>query len=463
MVAAPDGTGGAFDIVGYGSQSTNGSGLAQYFLPNCKNTLTVREKVTAGDGTDLQARNFGIITTNGVNPLSPDGFESIISFCAKHTEAGVGLHWKQGFGFNEDNSKWWYLDIDLPITYVRNQFLISENVISNGGGINVSAAASGIPVSPNMTVAMMQSAWNYGKVSNCCKLSKTGVADIELKFARQFMYSDECMIAGYVGALIPTGNAPCAKYIFEPIVGHGKHAGVIWGSEGGYEIWTNCDESWKLWLDYGCQAMYLFKHCEFRSFDLKNRPWSRYISVYLDQAQAAQANASADSNIVVYLSTPGINVLTQPVSVTPGFQTNTTAALVFSQDCGLNVELGWNVFFREGECVQLNWLTGPAIKAVGGDGATNPVLNITGNPLLVPISVPFADFNTSLIQQADIDIQSAAHPNITTQLVYGQFGWDLDDGCYPMHFGLGASYEFALKNFAVMNRWVIWGKFGFAF
>src|SRR5581483_1005266 len=74
MVAAPDGTGGAFDIVGYGSQSTNGSGLAQYFLPNCKNTLTVREKVTAGDGTDLQARNFGIITTNGVNPLSPDGF-----------------------------------------------------------------------------------------------------------------------------------------------------------------------------------------------------------------------------------------------------------------------------------------------------------------------------------------------------------------------------------------------------
>ena len=81
------------------------------------------------------------------------------------------------------------------------------------------------------------------------------------------------MFAGYVGVLIPTGNTPCGKFIFEPIVGHGKSIGFIWGTEGGYQVWENCDGNWDFWIDYGCQAMYLFSHCQTRSFDLKNRPF----------------------------------------------------------------------------------------------------------------------------------------------------------------------------------------------
>jgi len=39
MVAAADGLGGAFDIVPYAGQSTNGNNLAAYFMPNCKKSF----------------------------------------------------------------------------------------------------------------------------------------------------------------------------------------------------------------------------------------------------------------------------------------------------------------------------------------------------------------------------------------------------------------------------------------
>lgn len=416
----------------------------------------MRENPLTNDGTDLQSNNFGVITTDGT-------FESMISFCAQHTEAGVGLHWKQGFAFSEDKCKWWYLDIDLPIQYVRNKFTISENVINDGGGINTAVAGVGIPVVANMIQAFSQSDWLFGKVNNCCKLSKTGIADMEVKLGRQFVYTDQCMIAGYFGVLVPTSNSPCGQFIFEPVLGHGKHVGVMWGTEGGYEILSNCDDTWHFWLDYGCHAMYLFKHNEIRSFDLKNRPWSRYISVYANQAQAAQADSTGDVNVSKFLSTPGINVFTQCVQVTPGFQTNMTTALVFDHDCGFVGEVGYNLFFRQNECVQLNWTEGPAIKAAIGGGATNPVLDISDTPLLVPLFVPFANYSSSLINQADLDLQSAAHPTITTELLYFNLGYQWDNRCNPIYLGLGASYEFALKNYAVMNRWGIWGKFNVAF
>lgn len=454
--------GGALDIVAYGGQSTNSKNLAQYFLPYCKQVLTVREKVITGDGTDLEAQNFGIYTINGANPALASGFVSQISFTAKHAEVGVGFHWKQGFLYDDDVSTWFYFDVDLPITYVANQFLIQENIIDNGGGANPNA---GVPAYDSMTAAMTQPAWCYGKVSNCCKLSKTAIADIELKFGRQFVYNDSCLFAGYIGILLPTGTSPCGKYIFEPIVGHGKSFGFLWGTEGGYEIWRNCSDDWQLWLDFGCQAMYLFGHTQMRSFDLKNKPWSRYIQLYSNQAQAQQAadltaiNPAQAAN----LFTPGINLLTQPAQVIPGFQTNLTTSCVFQQNCGINIEIGYNGFFRASECVKLNWQTGPAIKFAAGDGNTNPVRNITGNPLLESITVSLSDYGSSLIQLPDIDMQSAAHPEVIIHLLYAQLGYKIENQCMPTNVSFGGSYEFALKNFGVMNRWTLWGKFSIIF
>lgn len=472
MLAAQDGWGGAFDIVVFGGRTTKGRDLANYFLPNCKNSLVVTEQtnnpaVATQAVGDLLAENFNIFTVNRGTP--GQGFQSSVCFNARHTEVGVGLHWLQSFWCNDDRNKWWYLDVNFPIMNVNNRMSISENVVNNGGGVDTSVT-SVTPVA-NMVEAFKQAAWNFGKIDCTCKRSKTGVADVELKIGYQWMWQDCCNIASYAGVLIPTGNAPTGRYVFEPIVGHGKHVGVMWGSRGGFEIWTNCDETWHLDFDLAVHSQYLFKKKQVRSFDLKGKPWSRYLEVYANFAQAQTANTNGD----VILSTPGINVFTQCVSVKPGFFHNMTSSLIMENNCGFQAELGYNLYARQTECIGLNWVTGPAIKLAAitstsgaQAGLTNPVRDITPNPLLnEPANnvTPFGQANYTLtqIQQADIDTQSAAHPAGIAYLVYGSLGKRWDDMCYPIDLNLGGSYEFSSRDFSVLNRWGVWGKFGVAF
>lgn len=471
MLAAQKGWGGALDVVAYGGQSSDGAGLASYFLPFCKNKLLVTEALdtigTSNPG-DLLSEHFNIFTVNGT-------FSSTIAFCARHDEYGVGVHWKQGFGFCDDaasalgnSNKWWYIDIAVPVTQVRNLICIDEKITNNGGGINTNVATGGSPDAvPNMVAAFAQNAWNFGKIISGAFLKKTGVADIELKFGRQWLWQDCCNMASYIGVLIPTGNAPCGQFVFEPVVGHGKHAGIIWGGEGTMDMWADCDHAKSVSIGVAAQMQYLFKRKQVRSFDLKNKPWSRYQDVYANVDQATEAANTANST----LSTPGINVFTQCVNVTPGLQVNATTALIINADNGFEGEVGYNFYGHHQECVSLAqpWVLGPALKAKVGAGETNPVRNITPSAKLNILALnnaappPAANYNLSLIQEADLDLQSAAHPYYFSHTVHANVGHRWDDQCYPTYLGAGGSYEFALHEVSAMRRWTVWGKFNVAF
>ncbi len=466
MLSESCGWGGILDIVVYGGQSTNPDQLAAYFLPNCKNNLLVTEALNPlppfDNSTvlgDVMAQHFNIVTNN-------ETFSSRICFGARHSEAGVGLHWKQGFAFNDDKSKWWYLDINLPLTWVKNRMSINETILNNGGGVDT--AASNDPAVVDMTTAFRQAGWKYGKIDCRCKNTKFGVADIELKFGRQW-WSDCCNAAGYVGVLIPTGNRAKGCYVFEPIVGHGGSAGLIFGSEGGYELWNSCNNNWHLSWAWAAQGMYLFSRCQTRSFDLKNKPWSRYQEVYANLAQATEAAALADAESprAQYLSTPGINVFTQCMKVTPGVWSNATTSFIVESECGFGGELGYNLLARQSECVDLNWVEGAALKHTEGGGFTTFIRDITPSPYLNSSAVDcsgvsLANYSSAVIHKADLDLQSAAHPAGLVHLVYGSMGW-LWDCKFPSYFTVGASYEFPYHDYSVMKRWTVWGKVGVTF
>lgn len=463
--------GGALDVVLYGGQSINSKNLASYFLPFCKNGLVVTESVGTIGGQptgDILSEHFNIYTIGGSStPSGFSPFESNVAFFAKHAEFGLGFHWKQMFWYNDREDQWFYFDVSLPITQVRNQICIREDVLSNGGGINTNTATGGSPNAvPNMTAAFNQSAWNFGKINSGCVMKKTGVADMEFKVAYQWLWEPTCNAAGYVGVLIPTGNTPMADFVFEPIVGHGGHAGFEFGGQGGFDIWSDCDRFKYVSFDLALNALYLFKRTQRRSFDLKNKPWSRYQDVYANEAQAKQASELVGNN-GISLSTPGINIFTQCVNVTPGLIVNGTAALIVSAEDAFLGEVGYNFYAHHKECVTLAhpWQTGPALKAIDGAGKTNPVRNITPNAQLndTGIDVPFADYTSSLIQETDLDLDSAAHPYYFSHMIYGALGTRWYDICIPTDVNLGASYEFARKEFAAMNRWTLWGKVGISF
>ena len=75
--------------------------------------------------------------------------------------------------------------------------------------------------------------------------------------------------------------------------------------------------------------------------------------VYRNQEDAAFANSNhPNPTLAGTYSTPGINVFTQPLEVTPRFLFNMLTSIVFS-DCGFQAEVGYNFWARQSECVKL--------------------------------------------------------------------------------------------------------------
>ena len=446
---------GALQAVVFGGKSTGRSHLATYFSPVCKPCLQVREQVgqTFDNSTDLLSSNFNITTATG-------SFSSVISFAPRQSTAAFALDYRQAFCRQERNgydTDFW-VRVSLPIVHVSNTMGLCENVLDDGDGVLTTTDATFVP---NMTAALSQASWCFGKIDNCSH-KKTRVADIELDLGYEWWH-EMCHLETYLGVIIPTGNKAKGHLMFEPIVGNGHHSGLAWGARASTELWHCEEKDYRLGIEWAGHCQYLFRNKQVRSFDLKNKPWSRYLEVYssLEQAEIAASTANP------YLSTPGINVFTQQMHVTPGFSYTMNCASIFTV-CSWEMEAGYNLYARRAECVKLvcDFPAEIAIKAGAGGGATNPVRTINGNSILerTTNNVPVADYSQSVLTLNDVDLVSAAHPAALSHTVYGAAGYHYeicDD--FPLFGQIGGSYEFASKTNAAIDRWTVWGKVGVSF
>ncbi len=445
-----DGIGGALQIVPLGSRSTRSSDLARYFMPFCNETVNVHEEDQDYPRNNLLAAHFNIFTKNS-------DFQSAVTIAPRQTVGGFGIQLRQDFAWNKKNNSGFWFSVSAPLIHVRNELNFCEKIINDGGGVDTDQDANAVA---NMTQAFMQSDWKYGKIS-CDALTETKIADIEIKLGMEWLQYDPCHLEGYISFLIPTGTRPTAEFIFEPVVGHGRHFGIGFGSTAGIQIYASADNNKRVNFEWAHHSHYLFKKTQKRSFDLKGKVWSRYIETYANQEQAALANANNDVN----LATPGINIFTQDVEVTPGFAHNMNTALVLQAD-GFRGEVGYNLYCRQAECIQLTcpWEEGPALKHALGEGQTNDARDMTGNTKIEQDTpTTFANYDQSLIKEEDLDLSAAATPCLISNTVYGFLGYTWDQRVYPSLLGAGTSYEFSTSDNAVLNRWTVWGKIAFAY
>lgn len=465
--ARQDGKNGTFQAVLFGSKSTNSDNLARYFFPHGQRVLVVAEDDLADDfdkKKNLLAQNFNIFTNNG-------NFRSEISIAPTQSVVGCGLHWRQSLWRHEWVGKGFWISFSAPILHVKNRMNLQENVINNGGGPNPNAD---VVVMGNMIQALNQPEWCFGKITQCAQ-TITRLADIEFKFGYDdFMLGDSSHMELYIGAIIPTSNNMKGYYVFEPIAGRGNYPGIMLGCSFGRNLYTSYAQEMNVSFEVANHMEYLFTASQTRSFDLVDKPWSRYIEMYANVDQAIEAESitppTPTSN---NLATPGINILTQKVKVTPGFSCDINGAFVATYK-QLQAEAGYNLFVRRAECVRLAcpWKTGPAIKYTSGLGETNPIRDITGNKYfeqivlnesgdtLIPVALD--DYEQSLITEKDIDIESASTPAVVSHTVYGALGCHLNSMEYPVLASLGGSYTFAQNN-AVIHKWMLWVKGGVSF
>ncbi|MBI2353296.1 hypothetical protein HYV11_03595 [Candidatus Dependentiae bacterium] len=359
----------------------------------------------------------------------------------------------------------------------------------------VTYGASNAPA--NVTEAFNQSAWKYGKIG--CTQQITRLADIELLFGYQWLCSDCASTDWYIGMVIPTGNKPCATYVAPAVVGNGQHFGLMSG--GSIELMLSENENRCVWYRIDLNGRYLFQNTQKRSFDLYGNEWSRYMMVWENKDAYSAAVDYVNTGIQAAgdtLSfgnanrnyTPGINVFTSDMKVTPRLQARINQAVYFRAEC-FRAELGWNLFARSKECVKFacNWDQAPAFadaSYIAGIGLNNnrtiyndsqttcfnatASLVTTDNSLEKVINLTNTAINSDdnkntydqfAISQDQVNLDSAASPAALIHTPYASLGYAWSSDCKPA-VSVGGEYSFSLSNSAI-NKWMVFGKFECAF
>jgi len=462
----------------FGGKSFNTEGLRDYFLYGGNNGLRVAETPAlqggtannvVGTGQELIASDFNIQTQNGA-------MASTININPKQTFTGATLT------FRVPVFERFWATLEIPVVHVKNDLDFTETftytpifaaAAGNVGfwnplsGSSLNAPTFSTPVN-TMTAAFKQNGMLYGKINGV--QTATRVADMNLKFGMDFVDQNELYVSGYAGLIFPTGNRPKGEYMFEAIVGNNHHTGLSGGLYGQL-CFENAGHG-HVWLGWLFEGQYLFKNTQTRSFDLKNRPWSRYMQVFANEATRQQEIASGGAvgnPIVTPFRTWGINYFTQEVTVHPGYNGNFDININYVGD-RWHTGAGLNTYVRQAELVQLKhaWnnqgvqIAGQPIydKAIYGAastiaGATDDLrsIGVLGQPAEMFIGT---GAQPVYVLDTDLDLSSAAHPAVYSQTLYASFGF-YNTSKYPQNFELGASYEFSSNN-VTLHRWGIWGK-----
>ncbi|NBX78592.1 hypothetical protein EBQ93_04455 [bacterium] len=444
----------------------------------------------------LRAWNFGI---DAEGYIAGGVFESTIAPTLKQTQVGAGFEWNQHLS---DGDTGWFLNASTAVQWVQNDWQWNENVVTaqsdltgtdlNGYTFADGGFPSGDARPENLTQAFAQAAWKYGKVDG--KRHVTRLSDIEVRFGYEFACEDTHHVQGYVGAIFPTGNKMKGEYLAEPVVGNGGHFGVMFG--GTTEVQFTSDSDWKTSARWDYNWRWLFQNKQTRSIDLKENQWSRYMYVWPSWDAFNTAQQSSDA---YYAFTPGINVFTQEVKVSPRQQFRVNTALVFAGE-NFRGELGLNMMARQSEKIELSnaWaetvvlagtvegynteLTAISLnRTIYNDNIANQVATHNGSssytstgslptaatPAVlaytdVPQTLDETDYNSAVITADRLDLASAASPTALTGAPYLALGYAWEGDKVPGFMGIGGSYEYSFEN-RFINSWQLWAKLGFSF
>lgn len=486
MSLARCGWGTFIQVVPFGGQTSDAGNarLAKWFGLNYQSTVVVTNQMAGAapadnvlmPGADIDAYHFNI------RLVGDAPFVSTIRFCPQQRFYGVGIDWKQSLWRNTDDTVRVYGEIVIPIQQVENSLNFTEQLMGSytaapGTGL------SGQPYVASVSQAFQLPFWTKARMFNACGptiasslgtiipqttcgsnscecsncMAKSGIADLELKIGYNFVKAECCFLNSYAGIVCPTGNQPCGTYVFEPIVGNGKHWGFMWGSEIEFIFWKwDCAS---IGVHFVNDTRYLFASEEWRTFDLRGKPWSRYQALFADATEAAAAAAIGASP---YLGTLGANLTTRCLSVLPRGQTNLTAGLTY-ESSHLMLEIGINFYARQDEQICPNWTIGSSLRgAPNGTNVLTKERTIRDNFRYSNLPYSPANYALVTIQSCDVDWQSGAHPQVFQGAVYGTLGFQWLDLCHPTMVTLGGAYEFSSSN-AAMTRWTAFGKLGISF
>ncbi len=196
-------------------------------------------------------------------------------------------------------------------------------------------------------------------------LHKIGFADIQAVLGYNFIQDVDYHIGGNLRFVIPTGNRPTGKHLFEPVIGNGHfyEAGVGLSAHG--IVWENIDDSQEMAFYLECWFTHMIVSTQIRSFDLKLGDNSRYmlaLNMTDDIIDGLSNEAGKEPDFQfnnVYA--PVANLTTMKARISVPWKAD--LAVVFNyKRCNWEFDLGLDYWLRQPEHIK-----GP------GKGCGNPV------------------------------------------------------------------------------------------
>ncbi|MFC1842937.1 hypothetical protein ACFLYU_04730 [Candidatus Dependentiae bacterium] len=350
---------GAFSVAVEYSRSFRNDRLTHFYfgndLVNCCKLMVQGSAVADRNSKAWLADYFG---------LSPK-FKSELTFCPEIQNAVVDLafYW----GASCETAEGLFVRVNAPIVWTKWSLCPCEKVCDVGedgfdaGYMHEDAVARADLANSLMQVMCggykfgdMQSPICYSRFNKgCCTETRLGEIDFTLGYNFHLEEDRHFGLFAYVAA--PAGNRPCGKYLFEPIVGNGKHWELGGGLTGSWIFWRSeeCEDRYMgVWLE--ATVAHLFKACQCRSFDFKCKPNSRYM--LLEEMgtndDVIQGEVSGTSTTAAYQYKknliPAVNWSTFNVDVRIPVVADIAVKLGYVKE-NWSFDLGYNLWARTGE------------------------------------------------------------------------------------------------------------------
>lgn len=433
----------AFQILPIYQKSLSTGGLTRYFLfddacgDDHKNFLVVKgDDEIAGNqySRDIRAEWINL----------PSTFTGSFTVNPKQQQFGL---WLEGYYslknlFTSELFKTIWLGVALPVHFVENSINLTE--------YPPQVAQTPRPIAPvSIAQALSNPAWNFAKFGPKKKIFD--VAELDFKIGSNFLDQDGFQLCLYTMAVAPLHGYANPEFVFSPALGTNRHFGYGTGLIMQLPLTRDIERCF-LSFFFEIENIYFFRDSQKRTFDLKCKPWTRYLLL---------VNRDGTLNI------PAVNVLTLNARVRPFNMVDMTTGFRY-QSCGAEFEVGFDVWARGREDVKLKdcFSCDYGIQGVGYiDGTTVPATASTSTiGVLGPNDInPFTGHEIFVpITGNDIELSSAAARGSINFRLHVAGGYTSYGPCALCFFGAGGFIEMPNYN-TDFKRFGVWAKLGFGF
>jgi len=228
--------------------------------------------------------------------------------------------------------------------------------------------------------------------------------------------------------------------MFSPVIGNGGHFELGAGLTSSAQLWTSDDEERSCYVYLDANLAHLFKRKMYRTFELKNKPNSRYMLVQEMKSPSENLFVGTESEYQYNgILKPLANITTCCTDVSVALQGELTVKFAFNNG-NWSCDLGYNLWGRTGEKVCKGCSIPEKQYALKGDawiyawqrndrskrsalGATESQADIhsgTNTPITSPY-VPYSTYNINKRKNINIDSPDRADVSLFDILLIPQY------------------------------------------